>query len=391
MFSDRTSWRREPNRLNVLLESLREKGKTIVDLTISNPTMCGIEYPRMEILAALQCERNLHYEPDSRGLLQAREAVSAYYSGRGRTLSPESVLLTSSTSEGYSMAMRTLCNAGDNILVPTPSYPLFEYLAKINDVALRHYKIDFDGAWHIVIESLRDTITDRTRAIVLVNPHNPCGNYLKGNELQSIQQLAREHDLALVVDEVFLDFPFQDDPQRHGSTVGDSQVLTLTLNGISKTLGLPQMKVGWIVVDGPAVAKHEAMGRLEIIADTFLSVNTPVQHALPQLMTAGVSVRGNIRNRVISNYRFLCNRLGGDSAVSLMPAEGGWYAVLRLPRTMTDEEWAIRLLEEQSLYLHPGYFFDFEVEGYLVMSLLVHPDCMKDAADHLTGCICSAS
>ena len=382
MFSHRTNWHREHNRLSELLESRRASRKPIYDLTVSNPTECNFSYPQQEILTALSDVNALYYHPHPRGLFSARKAVAEYYSVKGKSVHPENIFLTASTSEACSLILKLLCNAGEGVLVPLPSYPLFEYLAKINDVDLQHYHLTYDHGWQIDIESITRAIKPSTKAIVIVNPHNPTGMFLKNDECKHIQGIARRHDLALIVDEVFLDYPFDDDTARLGTTAGKSNVLTFTLNGISKMMGLPQMKLGWIAVGGPHQQVTEACERFEILCDIFLSVNTPVQVALPTFLIHGKTIQSQILNCTKSNYNYLKNSLL-NTPCSLLSAEGGWYAVLQVPNTRSEEELAIGLLSECGIYLFPGYFFDFQNEGYLVVSLLTQPEVFEPAINNL--------
>ncbi len=383
MFSSRTNWHRSPNRLTEALESHRKSGNPIFDLSISNPTECGIIYPEQDILSSLSHRHTLSYHPSSQGLLSAREAVAQYYREKSIDVDPEDIFLTASTSEAYSLLFKLLCNRDEHILVPQPSYPLFEYLAQVSDVHLLSYHLFYDHGWHIDVESIRSTITSSTKALVIVSPHNPTGMFLKKEEYQQLQEIARLHNVALIVDEVFLDYPFHDDPTRVGTTVSTSEVLTFTLNGISKSCGLPQMKLGWMVIGGERTVTLEARGRLEILCDTYLSVNTPVQIALLELFRCGKSIQYQILSRVKSNYEFLQGVLCSPSPVSLLESEGGWYAILKVPRTKSDEEWAMELLNEYGVYLFPGYFFDLQNEGYLVVSLLTQSEVFVSAINNL--------
>ena len=388
-FSSRTDWHRQPNRLTEHLEVRRASGGTIFDLTNSNPTDCGILYPEKEILPALSDPHILLYQPDPRGLLSAREAIAGYYHRKNLTVDPSNIFLTSSTSEAYSIVLKLLCNEGESMLVPQPSYPLFEYLARVNDVTLQHYRLTHDQVWQVDIDSIRQSITPATKAIVLINPHNPTGMVLTKDEFSQIATVARENNLAIIVDEVFIDYGFDDTVQTIGSTSGAPDVLTFTLNGISKMCGLPQMKLGWMIVGGESRSVREATERLEILCDTFLSVNTPAQVALPGLMKTGASIRDAILSRLRSNYKLLCNRFPPHAPSSTLTSQGGWYGIIRVPHTRSDEEWALELLEKRGVYLFPGYFFDFEKEGYLVVSLLVRQEtfecAMREMAPLLAG------
>ncbi len=386
-FSTRTNWHREPNRLTRLLDEIRIAGGKVIDLTLSNPTEASVAYPSEELFGALAQPEALLYRPDPRGLLSARRAVAEYYSAKGILVDPDSILLTASTSEAYAFIFSLLCEPGDSILIPTPSYPLFEFLAQVNDVACQSYKLQYDGIWHIDLASVRSAITDRTKAIIVVSPNNPTGTFLKKSEHEELVSIARETGCALIVDEVFADYGFENDNDRAISTAGTSKALTLTLNGLSKMAGLPQLKLAWVVVSGEEEDRKEALARLEILADTFLSVNTPVQIALPEIMKLGASVRELIRARTGQNYQFLRTSLGDTSLCSLLHTEGGWSAVLRVPNTRTDEEWALLLLKEHGVYVQPGYFFDFSGSAYLVVSLLTEENEFSSGIQKLVECV----
>ena len=389
-FSKRTNWHRQPNKLSEMIDSLRKNGKPIIYLTISNPTECGILYPEEEMLSAFSNLSVFHYEPNPRGLLSARDAVREYYKKKKIVVDPSSVFLTASTSEAYSIVFKLLCNTGENVLVPKPSYPLFDYLAQLNDVRLRHYNLRYDGEWSVdidslkncIIESLNDFNVGKIKAIVIVNPHNPTGLFLKKDEYKAIKEIARQYKLAIIVDEVFIDYAFENDESRIASTTGESDVLTFTLNGISKMMGLPQMKLGWIIVNGQQPIVNEAMERLEIICDTFLSVNTPVQVALPRLFDAGKIIQQNILSRIRSNYSTLITQTLNTSC-SALTAHGGWYGIIRIPKIKSGEEWALQLLEIKGVYLFPGYFFDFDEDCYLVVSLLTESIVFQKAVSEI--------
>ncbi len=302
-------------------------------------------------------------------------------------MSTSDIILTASTSEAYSMAFRLLCEPGDEVVVPVPSYPLFEFLAQLDDVVIRSYHLRYDGEWDIDMSSVDQSISARTKAIVIVSPHNPTGMFLKKLELAHLSAVASKGGLALIVDEVFADYAFGGDSPRVVSTAGDSDALAFTLNGISKLVGLPQMKLGWIVVSGPKEVKNEALARLEIVADTYLSVNTLVQVALPALLACGTSIRRSISHRNSENRAVLQQLIGNDSACTLLQSEGGWYAILRIPQTRTGEEWAIGLLRDACVYVHPGYYFEFEADNVLVLSLLPEPVGFREGVEKLLGYI----
>ncbi|MBI1803352.1 MAG: pyridoxal phosphate-dependent aminotransferase [Ignavibacteriae bacterium] len=381
-FSSRTSWPRQRNRLAKLLEERQRQGKPIFDLTISNPTECSLAYPQKEILSALSDPAVLRYSPDPRGLLSAREAVVKYYQTKNVELDSSNIFLTASTSEAYSYIFKLLCNSGEHVLVPRPSYPLFEYLAQINDVALQHYRLSYDHGWHIDKNSIREGITESTRAIMLIHPHNPTGMFLKKSEYAEAKAIARDHNLALIVDEVFSEYGFSEDAGRIVTTAASPDVLTFTLSGISKMAGLPQMKLGWMIVSGEQRLLREANERLDILCDTFLSVNTPVQFALPKFLRTGKGISENILARIRKNWRVLQLAVRNVPSCSLLDCEGGWYGIVRLPRVNTDEEWALQFLEEAGVYVYPGYFFDLE-EGMLVVSLLVEEEIFRRGVSRL--------
>ncbi len=382
MFSHRTSWQRHPNRLAQLYEERRYSGLPILDLTVSNPTELELDYPLDRILHALQNRGLLHYQPDPKGLLTARLAVCQYYAEKAVFLDPANIILTSSTSESYGLLLKLLCNQGETILVPSPSYPLFEYLAQINDIGMQNYSLLYDGRWHIDIESIRTSMSPSTRVIILLNPHNPTGSFLQVGEFDRIAQIAQEHNCSLIVDEVFIDYKL--DPNAYSQTTAStSEVLTFTLNGISKYIGLPQMKLGWITVSGPAETSNEAIARLEILNDTFLSVNTPVQIALPELLQNGKDTFSSVLRRIKGNHTFLQNSFLGGIPCDLFHSYGGWNAIIQMPRTKSDEMWALELLDKKGVYVYPGYFFDMLQSSVIVVSLLQRGDIFRQAIEEI--------
>jgi alanine-synthesizing transaminase len=387
MFSRRTNWPRTPNPLAVALAQRRAQHLPIADLTESNPTLAGLDYPRQAILEAMANPAAMQYEPSPRGLPAARQAVAGYYAESGVRVDPDAILLASGTSEAYSHAMRLLAGPGDEILCPSPSYPLFDFLGAINDVELVPYPLVYDHGWRIDLQRLRSSINARSRVIVAVNPNNPTGSYLSGEELAALIELARNHDLALLVDEVFRDYAWPAGPAGEAKVISTAQIdscLTLTLNGLSKLSALPQMKLAWTVVSGPPHVVAEALWRLEVIADTYLSVGTPVQHAAAVLLEQGKSLRRQILERVRDNLAFLDAMLSRRATVSRLAAEGGWYAVLRVPNIRSDEEWAIELLRAEGVYVHPGHFFGFPRGEFLVISLLTQPSQFRPAVEKIS-------
>ncbi len=360
-----------PNRFSAALEKHRAAGRELLDLTASNPTTCGFRYDDEKILRALTSPLAMQYHPEAKGLAWARVAVSQYYRERSpskKSVSPLQLLLTTSTSEGYSFVFRLLCNPGDEVLVPAPSYPLFEFLADIQDVKLAPYCLLYDHGWQIDLHSVKEAVSERTCAIIVVNPNNPTGSYVKPQELDVLNDLCAAHGLALIADEVFLDYSHSGVQQP--SFAENKKALTFTLSGISKISALPQMKVAWIAVSGPEALTAPAMSRLEVIADTYLSMNAPVQLALPTLLEERRTIQPQVQSRVRTNLEELDKQLSAQQVCSRLEIEGGWYAVVRVPATRSDEELAIELLEKRSVLVHPGHFYDFSGDGYLILSLI---------------------
>jgi alanine-synthesizing transaminase len=383
VFSARFHWDTHPNRLTQLLDAKRRCGATVLDLTESNPTRAALVYPTATV-EALSDPRALLYEPAPDGLLSAREAVVGYYAGRGQVVDPARILLTASTSEGYGYLFKLLTDPGDEVLVPRPSYPLFEFLATMESVTVRQYPLTYHGGWSIDLEALAGAITTRTRAIVLVNPNNPTGSYIKRDELEALVRLAREHSLALISDEVFADYAFAPDPSRAATVCGVEGCLAFAMSGLSKVAGMPQMKLGWMVVNGPDAMRKEAFAKLEWIADTYLSVGAPVQHAASALLAAGDVVRAQISARTRANLEWLRAAVSGTAA-GVLAVEGGWYAVLQMPRVRSEEEWVLELLERHDTLVQPGFFYDFASEAFLVVSLLTPEAIFREGVGRLEG------
>jgi len=384
VFARRTNWKLAPNRLTQALQQRRLAGAEILDLTESNPTRCGLRYDESEILSALAQPASLQYQPDPKGLRSAREAIAAYYAERepaAAAIDPDHIVLTTSTSEGYSYVFRLLCDPGDEVLVPSPSYPLFELLADVQDVKLIPYLLFYDHGWHLDLHSLRTAVTERTRAVLLVHPNNPTGSYVKSGEAEPLTQLCREHELALISDEVFLDYSYAGPARR--SFAGNTHALTFTLSGLSKISALPQMKVAWVVTSGPDERAAGARARLEMIADTYLSLSTPLQLATPRLLEQRHAISRQLQQRIVSNLAELDSQLARQKVCQRLQIEGGWYAVLRVPVTRSDEELAVELLERESVLIHPGHFYDFPADGYLVLSLITPADQFREGAGRL--------
>lgn len=381
MFSTRFQSDLRPNRLTRTLTGLRAAGAEILDLTESNPTHAGLTYPP-EIVHAFADPRVLAYEPSAAGALPVRETVAAYYAERGAAVSPDRILLTASTSEAYSYLFKLLCNPGDNVLVPRPSYPLFEFLAELDAVEVRPYPLVYHGGWGIDLEACAAAINSRTRAIALVNPNNPTGSYLKSGELAALTRLCAARGIALVSDEVFSDYAFAADPDRAATLAGVEECLAFSMSGLSKVAGLPQMKLGWMVAAGPEALRREAFERLEWIADTYLSVSAPVQCAAPALLRAGLAVQTQIRTRCAENLAFARTALAG-SAANILQVEGGWYITVQLPRIRPEEDWAVDLLTQAQVLTQPGFFYDFANEAFLILSLLTPPETFRPGVHRL--------
>jgi alanine-synthesizing transaminase len=368
MFAKRTNWNLTPNRLSQALAEHRAAGKPLLDLTISNPTECGFEYDSEAILNALRNPAVLKYEPNPRGLECARRAVAEYYAEKGAAVALEDIILTTSTSEAYSFVFRLLCDPRDEILIPEPSYPLFDFLANILDVNLLRYPLIYDHGWQIDFHALEQAITPRTRAVIVVHPNNPTGHFVKPEEMAKLNVICSARHLAIIADEVFLDFSL--DGTRPASFGANPGALTFTLSGLSKISGLPQMKAAWLVASGPQTERAEALARLEVTADTYLSMNGPVQLAIPVLLKQRHGFQKQLLERVRRNLSELDRRLATQTVCNRLTVEGGWYAVLRVPATQSSEDQAIDLLKSQGISVHPGHFYDLPSMSYLVVSLL---------------------
>jgi aspartate/methionine/tyrosine aminotransferase len=383
MFSRRTDWKLTPNRFTQVQRELSAAGREVVDLTISNPTRVGLHYDAEAILQALGNPRSMDYDAQPRGLREAREAVAGYYRAQHEAVDADAIALTTSTSEGYSYVLRLLCNADDEILVPKPSYPLFEFLADLQDVKLTPYPLLYDHGWQIDFPSLYKAINHRTRAVVVVHPNNPTGSFVTDEERRVLQQICREYNLALIVDEVFLDYPHDGVPRLTFAAAGE--VLTFTLSGLSKIAGLPQMKLAWIVTSGPGEQVAAALARLEVIADTYLSMNAPVQWAAPVLLEQRQSVQALLLDRVRANLGELDRGLEKQKSCGRLEVDGGWCAILRVPVTQSDEDLAIEILHELSVLVHPGHFYDFASDGHLIVSLITPPQNFRQGIARVLG------
>jgi alanine-synthesizing transaminase len=371
MISSRLPNSIESNALARLIQAKRRAGAAIVDLTESNPTQVGLSYPD-DLLAPLADARALEYEPQPLGLWAARAAVAADFRRRGIVLSADRVAVTASTSEAYALLFKLLCDAGDEVLIPHPSYPLFEHLTRLESVQAIPYALEYHGSWRLDVESVRRAITGRTRAILIVSPNNPTGSILHRDDLAELVDIAAAAQAPLIGDEVFADYRI--DPAPHATHIlADGNVVAFSLGGLSKSAGLPQLKLGWIGFGGPSDRVDEVLAAYEIVADTYLSVATPVQAAAAALIERGAAIRSQILARVKRNLDALRKAAGTVPAVSVLPVEGGWSAVIQMPSVMTEESLALALLEHDDVLVHPGYFFDFPREAFVVVSLLVEP------------------
>jgi len=368
MFSHRTAWNLEPNPLSKALADRLSSGKPVIDLTESNPTKCGFHFEAEQVLAALSHPGSLNYEPVPQGLLPARNAVVDYYRSRQCLVNVNDIFLTTSTSEAYSFLFRTLCNPGDEVLIPQPGYPLFNFLADIQDVATLPYPLIYDYGWQIDFHALQRVVSPRTRAIVVVNPNNPTGHFCKTDDMHPLNQICVEGDLAIIADEVFLDFSLGKEIPR--SFAANDKALTFTMSGLSKISGLPQMKVAWLIATGPETLKQQAVARLEMIADTYLSMNTPMQLALPALLELRHDFQQQCIERTRNNLAQLDELLSTQKLCTRLNPEGGWYVVIKVPVTGGDDDFALELLGTHGVYVHPGHFYDFVGDGYVVVSLI---------------------
>ena len=381
MFARRTSWNLDANRLAAALARRRGAGQPLIDLAISNPTECGFQYDSAAIQAALSGQEMLRYQPDPLGLLVARNAVAGYYATRAVPVSPAQILLTTGTSEAYSFVFRLLCDPGDEILIASPSYPLLQFLADIHDVKLVPYRLFYDHGWRIDFDSLERQITLKTRAIAVVHPNNPSGHFCSPEEMRRLQNLSGISNLALLADEVFLDFAHDGAPHR--TFAQDSSALAFTLSGISKISGLPQMKFAWLVVSGPENLRMDALSRLEVIADAYLSMSAPAQLAAPALLATRREFQRQLLERVCENLSSLDRALASQTSCSRLEVQGGWNVVLRVPAVRSDEDLSVELVSGPGVHVHPGHFYDFPSDGYLVLSLITPPDTFRAGIEKL--------
>ena len=353
-FSKRADWNPTTNRLTT---ARQKRGGDILDLTQSNPTQAGILYPSDDLAEIMGRAARAPYDPHPLGLRSAREAIASELQ-----CDADDLVLTASTSEAYAFLFKLLCDAGDEVVTAIPSYPLFEHLAGLELVSLRSFALQFHTRWEVDANAAREALTPRTRAIIVVNPNNPTGSFVTPAEQDVLARLG----MPIISDEVFLQFPLQ----AKGTSFVRNDVLTFTLGGLSKSAGLPHYKLAWIRVSGPPDRKREALAALELIVDNYLSISTAVQVALPDLLRIAPRIRAAISTRTRTNLEALRSAMRDARSAKVLPVEGGWSAVIRLPRIESDEDFAVRLVTEQGVFVHPGYFFDFPGDGYVVLSLL---------------------
>ncbi|HSV43141.1 MAG TPA: pyridoxal phosphate-dependent aminotransferase [Candidatus Bathyarchaeia archaeon] len=386
-FAKRTDWDLTANAFSKTVGELRQAGQTIYDLTVSNPTQCGLDYPQEELLAAFYRPENMLYDPAAFGLPGARQAVAQYYRTKGVDVPVERILLTASTSEAYGFLFRLLADPQDQVAFPKPSYPLFEFLAGVHDMEWTTYNFVYEkDRWALDRESLIDSLKAGVRAMILVNPNNPTGSCLNAGEIDFIFKQCRTHEVPVICDEVFLDYLFSD--SGYPTLASSCAHLTFVLGGLSKSFALPQMKLSWIVANGPQAEVREALKRLEVIADTFLSVNVPVENALPQWMAAGERIRAQVLQRVRANRQFLANECrAAGSMAELLEAQGGWSAMVRINAAMDEEDFVLDLLRKKQTCVHPGYFFDCAQPGMIVLSLLPREEIFQEGVCRLAAAL----
>jgi alanine-synthesizing transaminase len=385
-YSERLPWSFSRNPLTILVEAKRAAGQNLLDLTISNPTEVLPHYPHSQIADALSSIRDFTYRPDPLGRWESRITIADTYRQRGINISPSQIALTASTSEAYGLLFKLLCNPGDEILVPVPSYPLFEYLAALECVRVVPYRLSYDGIWFLDLANLEERISSATRAIVVINPHNPSGFLLKEADAGRLLALARDRQLPIISDEVFMDYSLVDKPGRVATLAARDSGLVFSLNGLSKMAGMPQMKLGWIVVSGPEDERASVVSRLELLLDTYLSVNTPVQLSIAELLRIGGAVRQALLRRIRENIDSLRDLLK-PSPLHALGTEGGWSETIRLPSTLSEEEWVTKFVQEHGVLVQPGYFFDMPFEPYIVVSLIVPPGLFREAIRRLANAV----
>ncbi|MBF0483190.1 MAG: pyridoxal phosphate-dependent aminotransferase [Candidatus Omnitrophica bacterium] len=388
MFSNRTNWNLESNDISLKINDLKKRGKIFFDLTVSNPTQCHFDFPSEEIIRALTSQRNLIYEPASQGLIDARKVVQQYYASRGFDIPLNRIFLTASTSEGYSFLFRLLGNPNEVVLFPEPSYPLFQFLVDINDLKMQTYKLNYNGQrWSVSASNMFTVEAEKISAIVLVNPNNPTGSLINEDDLEVVNRMASQKQAAIISDEVFLDYLF-DGRMDYPSLAGNKTNLTFVLGGVSKALAMPQMKLSWIIINGPDALVNEAIARLDVIADTYLSVNAPAQNALAMWMGFQKNIRDEVMKRLESNRKYLQEKAVNGSGLTLLNSDGGWYAVCKVTSAegasdIEETDLVLQLLENKGVFVHPGFFFDFQDSPYIVVSLLTPQTIFMQGIDRI--------
>jgi len=390
MFSERVPRSLQPNRITQAIRRARADRQPLIDLTATNPTAVNLNYPT-STLAPLASSAALTYDPQPFGLPEARRAIACDYTRRGLVVDPERIILTASTSEAYSLLFKLLCGTcGDAVAVPVPSYPLFEHLTTLDGVRSIPYRLDYHGRWAVAFDDLDRSWAESVRAVLAVSPNNPTGSVLRAAEIEALSTRCADRDAALIVDEVFADYVLaerdaQSTMPEPRSPILDPRALTFRLGGLSKSAGLPQVKLGWIAVDGPREVVREALDRLDVMCDAYLSVSTPVQIAAPALIESGASVRAQILERIRYNYRALLSAVSSHPAVEVLKTEAGWSSVLRVPSTHSEEDLVVDLIDRAGVLVHPGFFFDFPHEAFLVVSLLPDPQTFAEGTRRLLG------
>jgi alanine-synthesizing transaminase len=384
-FAQRTGWDFEENELARACRELKAAGVPVTDLTVSNPTKCALDYGALDVGHSFEAREILDYSPDPWGLPGAREAVARFYADMGIAVPVGRIMLTSSTSEGYNYVFRLLCDPEDGVLAPAPSYPLFQFLADVNDVRIASYPLVYeDGAWRIDREGFLAALTNKMRAVIVVSPNNPTGSYLREGDMRFIYEVAAERGLAIICDEVFADYSLEPRSDAVRTLVGRGDgPLTFVLSGLSKILAMPQMKLSWIAIGGAADVVMQASQRLEMIADTFLSVNTPVQTACAAWLAKRSALQGPVLERLRGNLRLAREMAAPCDGLELLHAEGGWYAVVSMDGMKDEDAFAVSLARERHVIAHPGYYYDFAEGAHVVLSLLTEPTAWSKGLDAL--------
>lgn len=388
MFSSRLPANRAANAITRAVDARRASGRGLIDLTESNPTRVGLSYPP-DLLAPLSDPAGLAYDPQPLGLPVAREAVAREFLRHGQTVRPDRVALTASTSEAYALLFKLFCNPGDRVLIPHPSYPLFDHLTRLEAVEAVPYALEHHGRWRVDLSSVERAATGRARAVLVVSPNNPTGSYLHRDDLAALVEICRRRNLVLIGDEVFFDYRLRAVPEAV-SVLDQGEVVTCALGGLSKSCGLPQVKLAWIAWRGPAAALDEAVAAYEIIADSYLSVSTPVQVAAPALLARGGVIRDQLQARLTRNLRALGEACSRWPAATLLDVDGGWSAVIRVPAVRPEEDLVVTLAAEDGVLVHPGFFFDFPREAFLVVSLIVEPGAFDQGVEGVLARACGS-